>query len=103
MSRSTIESVRIAGVATCTPPRVVDNLDAALGFDAEEVRKVVAMAGIRQRRVVDEGVTAADLCFEAARSHRRISFHRSSRRLSPRPGWQALVGDAHPHCGAALP
>jgi 3-oxoacyl-[acyl-carrier-protein] synthase-3 len=66
MSRSTIEGVRIAGVATCTPPRVVDNLDAALGFDAEEVRKVVAMAGIRARRVVDEGVTAADLCCEAA-------------------------------------
>jgi 3-oxoacyl-[acyl-carrier-protein] synthase-3 len=66
MSRSTIEGLRIAGVATCTPPRVVDNLDAALGFDAEEVRKVVAMAGIRKRRVVEEGVTAADLCFEAA-------------------------------------
>ena len=66
MSRSTIEGLRIAGVATCTPPRVIDNLDAGLGFDAEEVRKVVAMAGIRKRRVVEEGVTAADLCFEAA-------------------------------------
>ncbi len=68
MSRSSIEGIRIAGVATCVPPRVADNLDPALGFDPEEVRKVVAMAGVRERRVVDDGVTSADLCFEAAES-----------------------------------
>jgi 3-oxoacyl-[acyl-carrier-protein] synthase III len=68
MSRSSIEGFRIAGVATCLPPRVADNLDPALGFDPEEVRKVVAMAGVRERRVVEDGVTSADLCFEAAES-----------------------------------
>lgn len=66
MSRTSIDGFRIAGVATCLPPRAADNLDPALGFDPEEVRKVVAMAGVRQRRVVDDGVTAADLSFEAA-------------------------------------
>ena len=66
MSRSSIEGFRIAGVATCVPSRISSNLDASLGFDAEEVRKVVAMAGVRERRVVDDGVTSADLCFEAA-------------------------------------
>lgn len=66
MSRSSIEGFRIAGVATCVPPRIADNLDPASGFDPEEVRKVVAMAGVRERRVVDDGVTSADLCFEAA-------------------------------------
>ena len=66
MSRSTIEGFRVAGVATCLPARVADNLDPASGFDPEEVRKVVAMAGVRQRRVVDAGVTASDLSFEAA-------------------------------------
>ena len=66
MSRSTIEGFRIAGVATCLPPKIADNLDPSSGFDAEEVRKVVAMAGVRQRRVVDPGVTASDLSFEAA-------------------------------------
>lgn len=66
MSRSTIDGFRVAGVATCLPPRAADNLDPALGFDPEEVRKVVAMAGVRQRRVVDPGVTASDLSFEAA-------------------------------------
>jgi 3-oxoacyl-[acyl-carrier-protein] synthase III len=66
MSRSSIEGFRIAGVATCVPPNSVSNLDPGLGFDPEEVRKVVAMAGVRHRRVVDAGVTSADLCFEAA-------------------------------------
>lgn len=66
MSRSSIEGFRIAGVSTCVPPRVADNLDPALGFDPEEVRKVVAMAGVRERRIVDDGVTSADLCYEAA-------------------------------------
>lgn len=68
MSRSSIEGFRIAGVSTCLPPRVADNLDPASGFDPEEVRKVVAMAGVRERRIVDAGVTSADLCFEAAES-----------------------------------
>jgi len=66
MSRSRIDGFRIAGVATCVPSRVESNLDPTLGFDPEEVRKVVAMAGVRERRVVDEGCTAADLCCEAA-------------------------------------
>lgn len=66
VSRSSIEGFRIAGVSTCVPPRAVNNLTAGLGFDPEEVRKVVAMAGVRERRVVEPTVTSADLCIEAA-------------------------------------
>jgi 3-oxoacyl-[acyl-carrier-protein] synthase-3 len=79
MSRSSIEGFRIAGISTCVPPRVVNNLDPALGFDPEEVRKVVAMAGVRERRVVDPGVTASDLSFEAAtRLLNRLGWERES-------------------------
>ncbi len=79
MSRSSIDGFRIAGVSTCVPPRSVSNLDASLGFDPEEVRKVVAMAGVRERRVVDGGVTSADLCFEAAeRLLERLGWARDS-------------------------
>lgn len=79
MSRSTVEGFRLAGVSACVPPRAVDNLDPALGFDPEEVRKVVAMAGVRQRRVVDDDVTSADLCFEAAeRLLERLGWERES-------------------------
>jgi 3-oxoacyl-[acyl-carrier-protein] synthase III len=79
MSRSTIEGFRIAGVSTCLPARVADNLDPASGFDPEDVRKVVAMAGVRERRIVDPGVTAADLSFEAAeRLLQRLGWARES-------------------------
>src|ERR1700704_7159322 len=79
MSKSSIEGFRIAGVATCVPPRVVNNLEEGLGFDPEEVRKVVAMAGVRERPVVDAGVTSADLSFEAAeRLLDRLGWERSS-------------------------
>jgi 3-oxoacyl-[acyl-carrier-protein] synthase III len=66
MSLSCIEGVRIAGVSTCVPPRVADNLALGEQFGADEVRKVVAMAGVQHRPVVDAGVTAGDLCAQAA-------------------------------------
>jgi 3-oxoacyl-[acyl-carrier-protein] synthase III len=66
LSQSRIQGVRIAGVATCVPPRSVDNLDFGKDFGVDEVRKVVSMAGVKHRPVVDVGVTATDLCFEAA-------------------------------------
>lgn len=66
MTQTSIDGVRIAGVATCVPPRIAHNLADNLGFDAAEVRKVVAMAGVRERAVVDPGITAGDLCYQAA-------------------------------------
>lgn len=66
MSISRIGGFKVTGVSTCVPPTVVDNEDYAELFGAVEVRKVVAMAGIRHRRVVRHDVTALDLCFEAA-------------------------------------
>ena len=66
MSLSRIDGFRIAGVSTCVPPRIVDNMECGKDFGADEVRKVVAMAGVQQRHVVDPGVTSADLCLEAA-------------------------------------
>ncbi len=66
MSQSRIPGFRIAGIATGVPARAVDNLDPTLGFDPVEVRKVVAMAGVRERRVSAATTTSADLCFEAA-------------------------------------
>src|SRR5256885_8321184 len=79
MSRTTIEGFRIAGVATCVPPRIVNNTSDALGFDPGEVRKVVAMAGVQERRVVEDGVTSADLCFEAAEQLlQRLGWERDS-------------------------
>jgi 3-oxoacyl-[acyl-carrier-protein] synthase-3 len=79
MSLSRIEGFRVAGVSTCVPPRAVDNMECAKDFGANEVRKVVAMAGVQYRHVVDPGVTAADLSFEAAaRLLERLGWARDS-------------------------
>jgi 3-oxoacyl-[acyl-carrier-protein] synthase III len=66
LSQTKLNGVRIAGVSTCVPARSVDNLDFGKDFGVEEVRKVVSMAGVKRRPVVDDGVTSTDLCFEAA-------------------------------------
>ena len=55
MSLSKVDGFRIAGVSTCVPARAVDNIELGKDFGADEVRKVVAMAGVQQRRVVDPG------------------------------------------------
>jgi 3-oxoacyl-[acyl-carrier-protein] synthase III len=68
MSRTRIEHFKVAGVSTCVPPRVFDNMERAKDFGETEVRKVVAMAGVRCRHVVEPGVTSTDLSFEAAAS-----------------------------------
>jgi 3-oxoacyl-[acyl-carrier-protein] synthase III len=66
MSITRIEGFRVAGVSTCVPARAVDNQECGKDYGADEVRKVVAMAGVQHRRVVEPGITAADLCYEAA-------------------------------------
>lgn len=66
LSQTRLQGIRIAGVSTCVPPRSVDNLDFGKDFGVDEVRKVVSMAGVKHRPVVDAGVTATDLCHEAA-------------------------------------
>lgn len=75
MSFSRLDGFRIAGVSTCVPPAQVDNLALGDRYGAEDVRKVVSMAGVRHRRVVGDGLTAVDLCTQAAR------------RLLDRLGW----------------
>jgi 3-oxoacyl-[acyl-carrier-protein] synthase III len=66
MSQTHIDGIRIAGISTCTPSHVVNNLDLGDQFGADEVRKIVAMAGIKHRPVVQGNTTAGDLCLQAA-------------------------------------
>jgi len=79
MSQTRIPHLKVAGVSTCVPARVFDNLERGKDFGDTEVRKVVAMAGVRRRHVVEPGVTATDLCFEAAvRLLERLGWARES-------------------------
>ncbi|EGV18556.1 ketoacyl-ACP synthase III [Thiocapsa marina] len=66
MSFTRIDGFQVSGVSTCVPPRAIDNSDCGTDYGVDEVRKVIAMAGVRYRHVVQPGVTSADLSFEAA-------------------------------------
>lgn len=56
---------RIAGVASCVPPRIVDNeeFERRFGDGAADVTK---MTGVRQRHYAEPGVATSDLCERAA-------------------------------------
>ena len=58
---------RICGIVSSVPPRVYDNLAEKTAFGAEEVQKVVRLAGVKTRHVADESICSSDLCIAAAR------------------------------------
>ncbi len=66
MAQIRIKGARIAGVCTSVPSKRFDNLQDTVEFSQEEVRKVVGMAGVAARRVVDGTTCSTDLCFAAA-------------------------------------
>ncbi|HWP99580.1 MAG TPA: ketoacyl-ACP synthase III [Vicinamibacterales bacterium] len=66
MAGSVIAGAVIRGLATSVPARSFNNLTDTTAFPKEEVRKVVAMAGVTERRVVEGDVCSTDLCHAAA-------------------------------------
>jgi 3-oxoacyl-[acyl-carrier-protein] synthase III len=68
MAMASFDGVRIRGIGTCVPSRRFNNLRDTTQFDPVEVQKVVAMAGIEERRLAGDGVCSTDLCAAAARA-----------------------------------
>lgn len=66
MARSSHNHCRIAGVSTCVPSKVFDNMTDASTFPRDEVRKVVSMAGVKKRHMSDGSICSSDLCLQAA-------------------------------------
>ena len=63
----TYKNVGIKALAACVPSRVIDNYHYDLDiWPEEEVKKVVDKVGVAERRFVDDGTCASDLCFAAA-------------------------------------
>ena len=60
MARVRVEGARIGAVVTCVPERAFNNVTDTTEFTREEVRKVVGMAGVRSRRLAEEGVCSSD-------------------------------------------
>ncbi|MCI0507288.1 MAG: ketoacyl-ACP synthase III [Gammaproteobacteria bacterium] len=66
MTESIHKNCRIAGVSSCVPSRVFDNLTDTKGFPEDDIRKVVSMAGVKKRRISDGKICSSDLCLHAA-------------------------------------
>lgn len=56
----------ITGMVSCCPENVIDNLTISPLLTEKEAAKVIKNTGIKQRRFASEGVTASDLCYQAA-------------------------------------
>lgn len=79
MAKCTILGATIRGVVSAVPSRRFDNFTDAKGFTADEVRKVVGMAGVKSRRMAGDSVCSSDLCQAAAESLlSRIGWERNS-------------------------
>lgn len=66
MAVSSSVGPRVAGIVTCVPKKKFNNIEDTTGFTQDEVKKVVAMAGVRERRVADDSICSSDLCAAAA-------------------------------------
>lgn len=66
MAYAKTSGVRIAGLGTCVPQKQFDNILETKQFSQEEVKKVVALAGVKSRRLASESICSSDLCLEAA-------------------------------------
>jgi 3-oxoacyl-[acyl-carrier-protein] synthase III len=58
--------VRVSGISACVPKNISNNRDMVDFMPMNEVNKVVDTIGIHEKRHVDDGVSASDLCVKAA-------------------------------------
>jgi len=68
MGLSTLHNVRFAGMASCVPRRVLDNLLDCPPQLRSERERLVRNIGIRNRRICHEWQCFSDLAFEAAQN-----------------------------------
>ncbi|MDR1045151.1 MAG: ketoacyl-ACP synthase III [Candidatus Adiutrix sp.] len=67
MIASTLEGIKISGLASAVPAKQVRNVDYYPLFGRETVDKIIATTGVRESYHVHENQTAGDLAFVAAR------------------------------------
>lgn len=67
MTTAILNGIKLKGVSTCVPSRVYDTQKDTQNFDPREVKKVVSMVGVKERRIVDDNTCSSDLCLKSAR------------------------------------
>jgi 3-oxoacyl-[acyl-carrier-protein] synthase-3 len=68
MAKSIMKGMAVRGVIACVPLREISNERDHPWFDATEIRKITAMAGIKSRRQVESDTCTSDLCLAAAKT-----------------------------------
>ncbi len=66
MSQITFEGIGIKAIAASVPPCIVKTAEQTKYFSEEQLTGFISTTGIDERRVTAEGVTAGDLCKQAA-------------------------------------
>lgn len=61
-----IKGVTIKAISACVPKNVSDNRNLGYLIPEKDIQKTIDSIGIREKRYVDEDVTASDLCLKAA-------------------------------------
>jgi 3-oxoacyl-[acyl-carrier-protein] synthase-3 len=59
-----IPNVAIKGISACVPPKVEENRDIPF-YTPEEAEKVIESTGVERKHIVNDGITASDLCLKA--------------------------------------
>lgn len=60
------KGVGIRAISACVPKNVSKNSELGYLIPEEEIEKTINSIGIKEKRYVDDDVTASDLCFKAA-------------------------------------
>jgi 3-oxoacyl-[acyl-carrier-protein] synthase-3 len=66
MAITSTNACSIRAITSCVPSRNFDNLHEATAFTADEVDKVVKLAGVKTRRMASDSECSSDLCVAAA-------------------------------------
>lgn len=66
MSQISFDGIGIKAISACVPPRIVKTAEQVGFFSEEQLAGFMSTTGIEERRVTEEGVTASDLCSQAA-------------------------------------
>ena len=67
MAQFHIENVEIKGIAGSVPPRIEHTSDIPL-YSKEKAKSVAESTGVYQKHIADIGITASDLCIDAAKN-----------------------------------
>lgn len=60
------EKVAIRGISGCVPSKVEENIDLPFYQSKDEAKHVIEATGIERRHIAPKGITASDLCLQAA-------------------------------------